>query len=144
MGADEVLDFTGHDELRRYEWVRSQTKGRGADVTIECTGSPTAATQALRFTRDAGRAVIVGQYTDHGETSFNPHLDLNRKHLTVRGCWGSDYSHFHRAVQMLRTPRGAALWSGVSLARYALSQVDAAMDAVAAGEVVKALVVPER
>ena len=53
--------------------------------------------QAMRFTRDAGTVVVVGQYTDHGVTSFNPHLDLNKKHLDVRGCWGSEFSHFYRS-----------------------------------------------
>jgi L-iditol 2-dehydrogenase len=96
----------------------------------------------MRFTRDAGRVVIVGQYTDHGETVFNPHLDLNKKHLEVRGCWGSDYSHFHRAVEMLRNPRAAQLWSAMKLERFGLAQANDALEAVAAGKVVKALIDP--
>ena len=111
MGAADTLNFEGCDEATRLEWVRSRTGSRGADVTVECTGAPAAVTQAMRFTRDAGKVVIVGQYTDHGEISFNPHVDLNKKHLDVRGCWGSDYSHFHRGVEMLRTERAATLWS---------------------------------
>lgn len=144
MGASEVLNFTQHTEEKRAEWVSGLTEGRGADVTIECTGAPSAVTQAMRLTRDAGRVVIVGQYTDHGETAFNPHLDLNKKHLSVRGCWGSDYSHFHRGVDMLRVPAAANLWSGLEPARYSLGQVNEALDDVAAGKVVKALVVPQR
>ena len=144
MGADEVLNFESLSESERLAWVLKHTGGRGADVTIECTGAPPAVTQAMRFTRDAGRVVIVGQYTDYGEIPFNPHLDLNKKHLDVRGCWGSDYSHFHRAVDMLRVERAAKLWSGVKLDRYPLSGVNEALAAVAEGKVVKALVVPER
>jgi L-iditol 2-dehydrogenase len=143
MGAEHVLDFTTCDEARRRDWIHERTEGRGADVTIECTGVPDAVTQAMRFTRDAGRVVIVGQYTDHGDATFNPHANLNRKHLDVRGCWGSDYSHFHRAVDMLRTDRAAALWSQWKLESYPLSRVDEAMDAVAAGKTIKALVVAE-
>jgi L-iditol 2-dehydrogenase len=143
MGADGTLDFTICTERVRSDWILQQTEGRGADVTIECTGAPEAVAQAMRFTRDAGRVVIVGQYTDHGGVSFNPHAELNRKHLDVRGCWGSDYSHFHRAVDMLRTARAATLWSQLKLERYPLSRVDEAMDAVAAGRVIKALVVPQ-
>ena len=94
------------------------------------------------FGSDAGRVVVVGQYTDHGETGFNPHLDLNKKHLDVRGCWGSDYGHFHRAVGVLRTEHGA-MWDSVTPARYSLSQVDEAMQAIEAGRDVKALVTPE-
>jgi L-iditol 2-dehydrogenase len=97
VGATDVLNFEDHSERERLEWVLERTNDRGADVTIEATGAPDAVVQAMRFTRDAGRVVIVGQYTDHGETSFNPHLDLNKKHLDVRGCWGSDFSHFYRA-----------------------------------------------
>jgi len=144
MGADDVFNFTEHTLTVRSDWVLQRTDGRGADVTIECTGSPAAVTEAMRFTRDGGRVVVVGQYTDHGVTSFNPHLDLNRKHLDIRGCWGSDYSHFHRAVDMLRNPRAAALWSTLKLERYALTKVNEALAAVESGRTIKALVVPTR
>ncbi len=142
MGADAVLDFTQNEPSSRLDWVLSLTSGRGADVSIECTGAPSAVTDAMRFTRDAGRVVIVGQYTDHGETTFNPHLDLNRKHLDVRGCWGSDYSHFHRAVEMLRVERAARLWSAIRLDRYRLADTNEALTAVETGRVVKALIDP--
>lgn len=142
MGANATLDFNEHDNAAREHWVREHTSGRGADVTIECTGAPVAVAQALRYTRDAGTVVVVGQYTDHGDVSFNPHLDLNKKHLDIRGCWGSDYSHFHLGVEMLRTQRAAALWSGFKLDRYSLSQIGEALAAVADGRVIKALIVP--
>jgi L-iditol 2-dehydrogenase len=142
MGADEVLNFERLSEEERMEWARQRTSGRGADATIECTGSPKAVRQAMQYTRDGGRVVIVGQYTDHGETAFNPHSDLNKKHLDVRGCWGSDYSHFHRAIEMLRTTRATALWSGLKLERYSLSQVNEALADVESGKTIKALVVP--
>src|SRR5437588_6059346 len=77
VGASTVLNFEEHDEGERLEWILERTNGRGADVTIEVTGAPDAVVQAMRLTRDAGRVVIVGQYTNHGETTFNPHLDLN-------------------------------------------------------------------
>ena len=142
IGADQVLDFRDVDVAERIDWVRSHTSGRGADVTIEATGAPAAVTEAMRFTRDAGRVVVVGQYTDHGETSFNPHLDLNRKHLELRGCWGSDYSHFYRALQILREPALAAPWSKIPLRRYSLTQTNEALADVASANVVKALVEP--
>jgi len=142
MGADETLDFQRLDDDERYGWVRERTLGRGADVTIECTGAPAAVTQALRYTRDAGHVVVVGQYTDHGEVGVNPHLDINKKHLDVRGCWGSDYAHFHRAVEMLRTEHGGSYWDAVQLERYDLAHANEALDAVEGGRVVKALILP--
>lgn len=145
-GAGNVLSIETSTEQERLEWVREQTQGRGADVTIEATGAPIAVVQAMRFTRDAGRVVIVGQYTDHGpvpkEAAFNPHLDLNQKHLDVRGCWGSDFSHFYRGAQLMADPVHAKRWGNMKLARYDLAHTNEALAAVASGSVMKALIEP--
>lgn len=148
-GAGDVLNFEEHGERERKEWIRERTQGRGADVTIEATGAPDAVVQAMRFTRDAGRVVIVGQYTDHGPTSaeaaFNPHLDLNQKHLNVRGCWGSDFSHFYRGVQLTGDRARSAPWAALKtkLSRYALGDANEALADVAEGRVLKALIAPK-
>lgn len=148
VGAAAVLNFEEHNEDQRLEWVRNETSGRGADVTIEATGAPDAVVQAMRFTRDAGRVVVAGQYTDHGPVSsdaaFNPHYDLNRKHLDLRGCWGSDFSHFYRAAQLINSAGAVSPWSTLQtkLSRFSLGQANAALAAVASGEVLKALIDP--
>ena len=98
----------------------------------------------MRFTRDAGRVVVVGQYTDHGETSFNPHLDLNKKHLDVRGCWGSDFSHFYRGAQIVSDPVRSTPWANLKskLSRYGLVDANEALADVKTGRVMKALIEP--
>lgn len=143
-GAADVLNFESRAEAERLDWVRERTDGRGADVTIEATGAPDAVRQAMRCTRDAGRVVVVGQYTDHGETSFNPHLDLNKKHLDVRGCWGSDFSHFYRGVQIVSDVERSGPWVTLraSLSRYKLGDAHNALADVANGRVLKALIDP--
>ena len=111
-------------------------------MTIEATGAPAAVVQAMRYTRDAGRVLVVGQYTDHGETAFNPHLDLNKKHLDVRACWGSDFSHFYRGAQIISDPTRSRPWSTLKLQRFGLAHAGDALAAVSAGRVVKALIDP--
>lgn len=141
-GASAVLNFETNDEQTRFDWVMNLTGGRGADVTIEATGAPDAVAQAMRFTRDAGCVVVVGQYTDHGPVSFNPHLDLNKKHLDVRGCWGSDFSHFYRGAQIICDENRSKFWSGMTLKKYRLSEAKEALEDVANGKVLKALIDP--
>jgi threonine dehydrogenase-like Zn-dependent dehydrogenase len=143
VGADATLNIDTHDPAQRQQWVREQTGGRGADVTIEAAGAPAAVVEAMRCTRDAGRVVIVGQYTDHGEVSFNPHVDLNRKHLDLRGCWGSDFSHFYRGAQIMADARRSAPWARLQLSRYGLAQANQALDDVASGRAIKALIDPQ-
>jgi L-iditol 2-dehydrogenase len=145
-GASATLNFETCEEIERIEWILQRTNGRGADVTIEATGVPNAVVQATRFTRDAGRVVVVGQYTDHGETSFNPHLELNQKHLDLRGCWGSDFSHFYRGVQIVSDPVKSLPWVQLQnrLERYNLSEANRALADVGEGKVFKALISPDQ
>jgi len=140
-GAHAALNIKTQDDTQRLAWVLEQTSGRGADVTIEATGAPEAVVQSMRFTRDAGTVVVVGQYTDHGLTSFNPHLDLNKKHLDVRGCWGSEFSHFFRATQLVKHRPEA--WLRMKLESYGLQDANEALSEVAAGRVLKALIRPK-
>jgi len=142
MGAASTLDVEEHTPEERARWVLAETEGRGADVCIEATGAPGAVVEAMRYARDAGAVVVVGQYTDHGEVSFNPHLDLNRKHLEVRGCWGSDFSHFYRGARLMADASRSAPWARLELDTYPLARAGEALAAVAAGRVVKALIDP--
>lgn len=141
-GADAVVAVSATTPEERVEAVRAFADGRGADVTIEATGVPSAVPEGMRMTRDAGTLVVVGQYTDAGEATFSPHADLNRKHLDVRGVWGFGYGHLHRAVAVL-SRHGDAIeperWIG---RRYGLDELDRALDDVEAGRWVKAVVEP--
>jgi threonine dehydrogenase-like Zn-dependent dehydrogenase len=139
-GATAALNIECNNEAQRLSWVLEQTSGHGADVTIEATGAPEAVVQAMRFTRDAGTVVVVGQYTDHGQVSFNPHLDLNKKHLDVRGCWGSEFSHFYRAAQL--AAHRPEPWTRMKLISYGLTEANEALADVADGRVLKALIHP--
>jgi L-iditol 2-dehydrogenase len=141
-GADAVIDIGTTDEAARLDAVRSLSGGRGADVTIEATGVASAVPEGMRMTRDGGRYVVAGQYTDAGSTEFNPHLDLNRRHLDVRGCWGSDVSHVYRAVHVLARYHTHFPWSEFISGQYSLDRAQEALEDVAAQRVVKALIVP--
>jgi L-iditol 2-dehydrogenase len=140
LGADVTIDIVGTTAEQRAELVRGLTNGRGADVTIEATGVPDAVPEGMRLTRDAGRYVVVGQYTDAGEATLNPHLDLNRKHLEIRGCWGSDVGHLYRSVKVMA--RHPFPWTDLITGEYRLEDAQRALEAVEAQTVVKALIVP--
>lgn len=143
VGVDAAiaLDHDGPgDHVAR---VLALTGGRGADVTIEATGSPAAIRDGIRMTRDGGRYVVVGHYADAGEIAVNPHLDLNRKHLEVRGVWGVEFRHFYRMLGVLaRHDARAGGWERLISRHYGLGQAGDALAAVEAGAVIKAIIDP--
>jgi L-iditol 2-dehydrogenase len=143
IGAEDVLDVTQvTDPLARVAWVRERTGGRGADVVVEASGHPGAVREGLEMLRDAGRYVVVGQYTDAGEVSLNPHLHVNRRHATVLGCWGYEFTHVFRSLQMMARHKGRFRWREWITREYALEQAGQALADMAALRVLKALVLP--
>jgi L-iditol 2-dehydrogenase len=142
LGADAVVDIASTTPRERLAAVRAATGGRGADVTIEATGAPGAVPEGMRLTRDAGQYVVAGQYTDAGVATFSPHLDLNHKHLEIRGCWGTDAGHLYRAVQVMTRYASQFPWTDLISKEYSLDQAQAALEDVTAQRVVKALIVP--
>jgi L-iditol 2-dehydrogenase len=91
-------------------------------VVIEASGSPDAVSQALDLVRDGGRVVDLRAL--HGQRSGrdSPALAVNRKHVEIRGCWGCDYSHFHRAVQIAARFGDRVPWREMIGGRYGLHQ----------------------
>ncbi len=142
VGADHTIDIQRYGPEERIERVRELTGGRGADITIEATGNPAAIPEGMRMTRDNGRYVVVGQYTDAGPVEINPHRDINRKHLEIRGCWGSDFSHFYRGTKVLAKHGERFPYERFITRKYALDEMNEALVAVEELRVVKAVVQP--
>ncbi len=138
MGADACLPL----DANLPGAVRAITGGRGADIVIEASGSPDAVPQGCAVARDGGRYVIVGQYTDNGLVEINPHTDINRKHLEIRGCWGSDLSHVWRAMEIMARFHSRFPWTSLISRRYRLEEAGDALSDVEARRVVKAVIQP--
>src|SRR6185295_3073762 len=97
----------------RRDIVLDATDGLGVDVAIEAAGSARAVEEALTLVRDGGRYVIAGHYTDAGPSAINVHQLINRKHLEIRGCWGSEVGHFVRALRLLEQHQAAIPWRAI-------------------------------
>src|SRR4030095_7787978 len=126
----------------RAAWVRERTSGRGADVVIEASGNPAAVPEGLEMLRDAGRYVVVGQYTDAGDATLNPHRQINRRHATILGCWGYEYSHLQRSIAMMAKHAARFRWRELVTKEYPLAKAGEALADMEKLAVVKALIRP--
>jgi threonine dehydrogenase-like Zn-dependent dehydrogenase len=143
MGADSTIDLQRTDEAGRRDQIEAQTGGYGIDVAIEAAGSARAVEEGLSLIRDGGRYVIAGHYTDAGPSSINVHQQINRKHIEIRGCWGSDVAHFVRALGILERHHASIPWRTISGPdAYVLADVNEALAAAEAMLVPKAIVKP--
>ncbi len=142
MGADHVYDLERTTAAERLEDQRSRTHGEGVDVALDAAGSPRAVEEGLDLLRDGGRYVIAGHYTDVGDAAVNVHRQINRKHLEIRGCWGSEPGHFLRALALLERHASAVPWRDVGGSTYPLSKLNDALADAEAMRITKAIVDP--
>ena len=94
--------------------------------------------------RDAGRYVVVGQYTDAGDATINPHRHINRKHATILGCWGFEFTHLHRALQLMAHHNARFRWRDLITREYSLGEAAQALEDMEHLAVVKAVIRPNR
>jgi L-iditol 2-dehydrogenase len=142
FGIETTINIQNMDIETRIETVLDLTSSRGADVTIEATGVPSAIKEGMEMTRDGGTYVVVGQYTDAGDVSINPHLDINKKHLKILGTWGSEFRHFYLAVKFNEKYADAYPWEKIISREYSLDEAIQALDDVESLRVMKAVINP--
>jgi len=142
MGADIAIDLQQTTLASRLEQVLAASGGAGVDVAIEAAGSARAVEEAPSLIRDGGRYVIAGHYTDAGPSSINVHQQINRKHLEIRGCWGSEVAHFVRALRVLEAHHRTIPWQAIGARTYQLGQINQALADAEAMRLPKALVQP--
>lgn len=80
VGADAVID-AGQGDAPEQIW---EMTGRGAAVTIDCSGNPRGQNDSLRSAAVFGRVAWIGAST---QTTINPREMFTRKQLTLIGSW---------------------------------------------------------
>ena len=129
FGADVVVDIAEVTtaEARR-DAVLAAVGPYGADQVIECVGYPAAVNEGIPLCRDGGQYVVLGQYADAGNISFNPHT-ITRKQLRVIGSWGFEPRHVDRAIRLLERDAGLREKFACGIThRFPLDQADAALE----------------
>lgn len=136
--GDAHVDLVGEpDPETALARARDLAGGAGADLVIECAGAPVAVAQGLTLPRRGGAYLVVGQYTDGGDTLVNPHQIVHRQ-LDVIGSWAFTGAHVVEYVRLL--PALAARFDLASLVTaFPLADAERALRAVAAGTVLKAV-----
>jgi L-iditol 2-dehydrogenase len=142
MGAHHMFELSGTTPGERLATVRDLTHGEGVDVVIEAAGSARAIEEGVTLVRDGGRYVVAGHYTDVGPSTINAHQHINRKHLEIRGCWGSESRHFLAALRLLEQHAATIPWRAVGGRTYKLDAINQALSDAEAMTITKALVDP--
>lgn len=103
-GADEIVDFTKEDVVRR---ILELTGGQGVDTAIEALGADATFQSAIKVTKAGGTISNIG-YFGHGDFVHIPRLDwgvgMAEKTITGSLCPGGRL-RMERLLRVLETKR---------------------------------------
>jgi threonine dehydrogenase-like Zn-dependent dehydrogenase len=97
--------------------------------------------EGLEFCRDGARFLVLGQYANAGNISFNPHT-ITRKQLQVIGSWGFEPRHVDRALRMLDENGWKDLFARQVTHRFSLDQANEALATTKAWQSGKTVIQP--
>src|SRR3984893_110185 len=142
LGADHVINAAATTEEQRRAFIRSVTNGRGADVVVECAGVPEAVREGLDLLRLGGLLVEAGNFSDLGEIRISPHRHLCAKNVRILGVGGEEPAAYGPSLrQMVRYMRQYPLSEFVTH-RFALKDVEVAVNKSMAADSMKVVIDP--
>jgi threonine dehydrogenase-like Zn-dependent dehydrogenase len=142
FGADVTIDIDAvPDPAERRTRVLAETGGYGGDVVIECVGHPEAVNEGMEYCRDGGRYLVLGQYANAGNISFNPHV-ITRKQLQVIGSWGFEPRHVDRALRLLDATNWKDLFARQITHRFPLERANEALETTRTWKSGKTVIIP--
>ena len=132
MGVEAVVDPTSEDAL---DEIMDLTDGKGVDKSVECSSVETAPEFLIQA------AALRGHIASPGWGGPINARDVNRKGLTVHGCW--HWNHQRDARVMMGTIRGAkSLLDKVITHTFSFGEVQQAYETRASNQCGKIILHP--
>ena len=142
LGADEVLNITRDGKDAVTNKLQSENNGLGVDLCFEASGAPAAVAQGMDILRNRGVYLIPGQYSNSGGIEIQPQI-ITFKALHIIGSSQYSMVDVKDYLQFL-CAHPECHETIVSLgSRYAVADVNKAIDDAMSGNNVKTLLVKE-
>ncbi len=137
LGATDTIDARAVDPVAA---IRELTNGLGADCAVDAAGRARTIEQAFESVRKFGGRCVFASHPPSGERiSIDPHDLISGKRL--QGSWGGasrpdvDVPRFAALFREGRLPLGRLIGS-----RYALADINRALEDLATGRVMRPLI----
>jgi L-iditol 2-dehydrogenase len=142
LGADHGIDAAATTPEERLRFVRDLTRGRGADVVVECAGVPQVVPECLDMLRVGGLLIEAGNFSDLGGVTISPHRHLCSKSVRIIGVGGEEAASYGPSLRQLARYTRHYPVRDIVTHRYGLDAVDEAVRVSIAPDSMKVVVDP--
>jgi len=131
-GADLIVDAAKDDPVPA---IMEATKGMGAEIVVECAGSPATFDQAVEVASGGGKIALVAIYEQ--PINWDP-MPVISKNITLIGCLGGN---FPGSIDLIRT--GKVTTRPFVTHRFPLERADEAFKtAITDPGAIKVMIIP--
>jgi len=142
FGADICLDVSKYTDDELADEIRGFTEGRGADVVVECVGTPQVVDVGLRMLRRGGTYCETGNFADTGSVNLNIHRHFAAKNVLFIGNTNHPHDQYYTHHDMMIRYRHQFPWHKLISHRFDLDQCEDALKAANSPEALKVEFVP--
>jgi len=141
FGADIAINVKNTTEEERIELVMQETRGRGADIVVECAGIPSVVPEGLRMLRKAGMYLEPGNFVDTGGVMLNIH-EICAKNLRIVGMCNHTHNSYQACMEMMVRSLDWFPWDKFVSHVYPLAQAEEAIRKGMAEDSMKVVIAP--
>jgi len=127
FGADYAINVSETTANERVKKVKDVTDGRGADVVVECVGSPNVLPEGLEMLRRGGTYIETGNFVETGSVPIDVHRHIAAKNVLIVGNSNHPHTGYYQAMKMMEKYSNAFPFEKLITHVYRLEEADAAM-----------------
>ena len=127
FGSDAALNVAETTVDGRIAFVRQRTRGRGADIVIECAGVPEVLPEGLEMLRKGGLYLELGNFVDTGETAINVHRHLCAKNVHLIGVTNHPFTGYGPSLRLMHRYGGLFPFEQIITHRYPIQDSEKAL-----------------
>jgi threonine dehydrogenase-like Zn-dependent dehydrogenase len=142
FGADVVFNTKQTSSEQRIEEIRALTRGRGADLVVECVGRPEPVPEGLEMLRTGGMYIETGNFVDAGETPINIHRHLCAKNVRLIGLTGHPPTGYRPSLLQMKKYHDIIPFEDVVTHRYPLDKTQEAIEMSMSEDCMKVAIAP--
>lgn len=143
FGADVVLNSRQTAAEERIERVYEETRGRGADLVVECVGRPEVVPEGLSMLRKAGMYLEPGNFVDCGAIPINIH-EICSKNLRIIGMSNHAHNSYRACMEMMERSLDWFPWDRFISHRFPLEKAQLAVETSMSDESMKVVIEPNK
>ncbi|MEM2178271.1 MAG: zinc-binding dehydrogenase [Candidatus Methanomethylicaceae archaeon] len=141
FGVDYTINIENFKLEDRIKEVYKLTESRGADVVVECAGTPDAFKESLKLVRRGGTIVELGHFTSVGTTDFDPWW-IVYKDVTIIGQMGYPPTQFGKDLTLLSKYIDVFPFKELISHKFKLEEIKEGLHLLTQFKTIKAIVEP--